>query len=339
VTPTAARQHITARDLPEIRAELATWLADAGPTGGQAVWARGFDPQTAEQERAAAARQATTLRAAELFYVSADMTRMAVSAGQALPSYRLHPEELPAPHGLLVWEEPATDSYDGPESTGCPIIAVSWAQRGNLVEVRSWARREEWLAFMAEGDPRAGLRDLTPAEVRALRLENPQPIVCMASSRLPFGKVPGWLSQAPADTSGMTLAEVEDFARSAGRQEQAERALVVTWLLMGQTLATEDEVHPPKASVKHLRRLDPNLLTSTRYVRLRHAKTLPEQRAEGDGAGGKAYRHRWVVRGHWRNHWYPSRQAHRPIYVHPHIKGPDGAPLLDPDRLVNVLRR
>ncbi|WP_228916870.1 hypothetical protein [Streptomyces sp. DH20] len=333
------QQHITARDVPEIRAELAAWLADTGPDGGQEVWARGFDPGTAAQERAAAARQAVTLQAAELFYVSADMTRMAVSAGQALPSYRLHPEDLPAPHGLLLWEEPATDAYDGGEYTGCPIIGMSWAQRGNRVEVRSWARREEWLAFMAKGDPRAGLRDLTPEEVRRLRLRNPQPIVCMSSGWLPFGRVPGWLSSAPEDTSGMTLAELEDLARSSGRQEQAERALVVTWLLMGQTLAREEDVRPSKAAVKHLHRLDPKLLTSTRYVQLRHAKTVPEQRAQTGEAGGKTYRHRWIVRGHWKNQWYPSRQAHRPIYVHPHIKGPDGAPLLDPDRLVNVLRR
>lgn len=48
---------------------------------------------------------------------------------------------------------------------------------------------------------------------------------------------------------------------------------------------------------------------------------------------------RWLVRGHWRNHYYPSRKANRPIWIDTHIKGPDGAPILDPDKLVNVLRR
>jgi hypothetical protein len=330
-------QQVTARMLPEIRAELVQWLADDGPGGGQERWAQGFDARTAAEERRAARDWAVALRAAELFYVSKDMTRMAVSAGLALPSYRLHPEDLPAPHGLLLWEEPATDAYDSGETTGCPIIGVSWAQHGGGVQLRTWCLREDWIRFMAKGDPRAGLKDLTGPEVRALRLAYPQQIVCMSRGFLPFGQVPGWLSSMPEDTSGMTVAELEDYSRSAGRQEQAERALVVTWLLMGQTLASSEEVRPSKAAMKNLRRLDPNLLMGVRYVQLRHRGSGPEEHAEGEA--GRSYRFRWIVRGHWRNHWYPSEQRHRPIWIRPHEKGPDGAPLLDPEKLVNVLRR
>jgi hypothetical protein len=331
-----ARQSLSPRSLPDIRAELAQWLADPGPEGGQARWSKGLDPRTAAVERRAAADWAVALRAAELFFVARDMTRMAVSAGLALPSYRLHPEDLPATHGLLLWEESATDSYEGGEYTGCPIIGISWAQRSGGVEFRTWCLREDWIASQAQGDERAGLADLTAEEVRALRLANPQQIVCMSSGWLPFGRVPGWLTSMPEDTSGMTVAELEDRSKVAGRQEQAERALVVTWLLMGQTLVREEETPPSKASVKYLRRIDPNLLTSVRYVQLRHAGRTGTERGEGPG---KAYQHRWIVRGHWRNHWYPSRQAHRPIWIDSHVKGPDGAPILDPDKLVNVLRR
>jgi hypothetical protein len=35
----------------------------------------------------------------------------------------------------------------------------------------------------------------------------------------------------------------------------------------------------------------------------------------------------WTVRGHVRQQWYPSLQEHLPIYIHPHIKGPEGKPL------------
>jgi len=326
----------SARILPEIRAELVQWLSDPGPEGGQTRWAQGLDPRTAAEERQAAADWAVALRAAELFFVAKDMTRMAVSAGLALPSYRLHPEDLPATHGLLLWEEYATDAYEGGEYTGCPIIGVSWAQKGGGVEFRTWCLREDWVTFMAKGDARAGLKDLTPAEVRALRMAHPQQIVCMSRGFLPFGKVPGWLSSMPQDTSGMTVAELEDHSKSAGRQETAERALMVTWLLMGQTLVRQEDAAPSKASVKQLRRIDPALLTSVRYVQLRHAGVVSREKGKG---GGRPYQHRWIVRGHWRNHWYPSRGAHRPIWIDSHVKGPDGAPILDPDKLVNVLRR
>ncbi|MFF7335395.1 hypothetical protein [Streptomyces sp. NPDC008150] len=333
-------QQLTARHLPEIRAELAAWLDDNGPDGGPAAWSKGFetfDPATAQNERRAAKDWAVSLRAAELFFASKDMTELAVSAGLALPAYRLHPEDLPAQHGLLLWETPATDSYEGGEFTGCPIIGVSWAQRSRGVQIRTWCLRDDWVTFMAQGDQRAGLADLTAAQVRALYAQYPQQIVCMSRGFLPFGKVPGWLSDMPDDTSEMTLAELEDYARSAGRQQQAERALIVTWLLMGQTLSWGEDVPAPKSAVKAIRRLDSSLLLSARYVRLR--RSVPVGREAAPEGAGRSYQYRWLVRGHWRNAWYPSRQAHRPVWISPHWKGPDGAPVLDPEKLVNVLRR
>jgi hypothetical protein len=333
-----AQQNLTVRHLPEIRAELVAWLTDPTDLGGPATWAKGFPPDIAEREHTAARMWATSMRAAELFYVSAGMARLAASAGLALPSYRLHPEDLPAEHGVLLWEEAVTEGEHGGESTGAPIIGATWAVRGNAVDVRTWARREDWITHMAEGDPRAGLRDLTPAEVRNLRTQYPQPITSMAQSRLPFGQVPGWLANPPQDPESMSLYELEDHDRTSSRIEKAERALVVTWLLMGQTLATTEDIHPTKASMKFIRRIDPGLLGATRYVQLRHQSMSPQARSDTAEAG-RTYRHRWIVRGHWRNQYYPSRRANRPIWIDAHPKGPDGAPILDPDKLVNILRR
>jgi hypothetical protein len=332
------KTRIDARQLPLLRAELADWLQNPGRDGGPAVWSRGFEPATAARERRAAHDWARALQAAELFYVSADMTRLAVSAGMALPSYQLHPEDLPATHGLLVWEEPATDPYEGGAGIGAPILGMTWAVQGRGVHFRTWCHREDWLAHMAKGDPRLGLRDLSPADIAELRRVQPQAIVCLSGGYLPFGRVPGWLAAAPDDTAGLTLAELQDYDRSADRQEQAERALVVTWLLMGQTLVREEPVHVPRSTAKVIARINPGLLGAVRYVQLRHRNVLPEQRGDADG-DGRAYRHRWVVRGHWRSQYYPSRQTNRPIWIADHIKGPDGAPILDPDKLVNILRR
>lgn len=333
----APAQDLGPRRLPEIRAELAAWLTDTGPGGGPHTWASGFDEDTAARERASAARWAASLTAADLFFIAADMTRLAVSAGLALPAYRMHPQDLPAPHGLVMWEEPVTGGFHGGEITNAPIIAATWAVRGSGIHVRTWARREDWIAYMAEGDERAGIRPLTPAEVRTLRLQAPQPITAMSEATLPFGVRPGWLTSPPPE--GTTLHQLQDHAQTWGRLEQAERALVVTWLLMGQTLATAQDVQPTKASAKFISRINPALLSTTRYVQLRHKAAVPEARADSDGPTGRSYRHRWMVRGHWRNAWYPSRQDHRPVWIDPHLKGPDGAPILDPGKLVSVLKR
>jgi hypothetical protein len=35
----------------------------------------------------------------------------------------------------------------------------------------------------------------------------------------------------------------------------------------------------------------------------------------------------WVVRGHWRNQWYPSQGVHKPKFIESYCKGPDDKPL------------
>ena len=39
------------------------------------------------------------------------------------------------------------------------------------------------------------------------------------------------------------------------------------------------------------------------------------------------YSCRWLVRGHWRNQFYPGSKSHRPRYIQPYVKGPDDKPL------------
>lgn len=47
---------------------------------------------------------------------------------------------------------------------------------------------------------------------------------------------------------------------------------------------------------------------------------------------------RWIVRGHWREQWYPSLDRHQPVFINPYIKGPDDKPLKDTSRLFAVVR-
>lgn len=65
---------------------------------------------------------------------------------------------------------------------------------------------------------------------------------------------------------------------------------------------------------------------------------LRRSATRGDGHSEVEWSHRWLVRGHWRNQWYPSEETHRLIYINPFIKGPDGAPLLLRDKVYNLTR-
>lgn len=69
-----------------------------------------------------------------------------------------------------------------------------------------------------------------------------------------------------------------------------------------------------------------------RVVRLRGRQS----EHDSTGMGGREYRHRWIVRGHWRQQWYPTLDDHRPIWINAHAKGPDDAPLLGGERVTVV---
>lgn len=51
------------------------------------------------------------------------------------------------------------------------------------------------------------------------------------------------------------------------------------------------------------------------------------------GKSSRTYSTRWVVRGHWRRHWYPSEQRHHPKWISTYIAGPEGAPITPSDKV------
>lgn len=108
--------------------------------------------------------------------------------------------------------------------------------------------------------------------------------------------------------------------------------LFAAFRLAGQgNLAEQSTERPPRPERRRAERAGlPE--RDVRVVRLRRGVSG----GGGDGSG-REYRHRWVVRGHWRQQpWGPGRAFRRPVYVLPHVKGPEGAPLLGGERVTVV---
>jgi hypothetical protein len=61
----------------------------------------------------------------------------------------------------------------------------------------------------------------------------------------------------------------------------------------------------------------------------------PNKPASEAGTSERDYHHQWVVRGHWRNQPYKTQGIVRPIWIAPHSKGPEGAPLLGGERVLH----
>ena len=54
--------------------------------------------------------------------------------------------------------------------------------------------------------------------------------------------------------------------------------------------------------------------------------------------GSVSWSHRWLVNGHWRNQWLPSRAAHRLQWIAGYVKGPASKPLVVKDRVTAWVR-
>lgn len=370
---------MTARDVPEIRARMASWARDPN-TDGAANWFTfwlGPQPEQATESRVfdrvdnvattISGTLAAQLPAAELFYVSDDMTELAGHAATTLTDYRLHPEDLPAQVGFMVYAHPpvagtAIDDRDG-------ITAVSWGPGRGGLWVHTWATPAPAWATGAARIGRA-LAEQPHDQVLARAIRGSQqpplepdagaPTTEQAGDLFAAGLLPN-LRRAPIPPSflpahgyywrGVTPMEFTDMqgwpgylpSNGEGMDADAkialERTILATWLLMGQTLVRSEQLTAPRAARRRIAREDPHLDPTVRYIDLRRARTEPsDHTTDEDRTSTREYRHRWIVRGHWRNQFYPSRNDHRPIWIDPHLAGPEDKPLLGGER-VNVLRR
>lgn len=70
------------------------------------------------------------------------------------------------------------------------------------------------------------------------------------------------------------------------------------------------------------------------YVTYRPRTT--RSRGDADQEPTRVYSSRWVVRGHWRRHWFPSEGRHHPKWISSYIAGPAGAPIRTRDKVTIV---
>ncbi|MCF1592462.1 hypothetical protein [Streptomyces muensis] len=328
----------TAREIPEVRADLAAWAADRS-RDGMANWLYCLgapDARTAYDDllppgvsttQALAARTAAGLRTAELYYVTSDMTALAHHAAQSLTDFEMRPEDLPSPVGMLAFEDPPM-RYAAAGNQ--PVRLVTWGPWLGHLAIDYWSGTREYLdqvdAHLETNPP-----DTDLAETQAWL-------------RTRFAHVAPGQMAALHPTTGFvyqrtTLIEpgLPDLSDTPEGDVALLRLIQATWLLMGQSLATSERVAADRASRRRIQRIDRDYGTEVRLIRLRRART--DRGADpAERPGTREYQHRWVVKGHWRDQWYPSRGTHKPIWISPYIAGPEDAPLIGGEKVFVLAR-
>lgn len=244
----------------------------------------------------------TGIRASELYWISAEFTQLATMAGHDFEKIVISREQLPAPHGFMVFQEPIGEL---PRDNGnCAYFrAVSWTLVPGGIWLNLYIQSEDGLTPYD-----------TPANIRE--------------------KIGYFLSASP----GVGLQFDTDMEIPPPGEGDFYLTVLATWFLIQQPGVADQRVTPPDKKLArsyqraHQRPMSPVTLVDLRKQPRRTAED--REKHEGRQLTKRVYR-----RGHWKRQFYgPGRALRKTIYVSGYIAGPEGAPLHESPRVVKVLR-
>jgi hypothetical protein len=117
-----------------------------------------------------------------------------------------------------------------------------------------------------------------------------------------------------------TPDDIPEGALEIGRETR--RYFMAFLAFIEQTLITVSDGRPDRATRRRLQKWfheDPII----KVVKLRRSESA--RSPDPSNAGDWAFQ--WLVSGHWRRQWYPASNRHKPIWISPHVKGPENKPL------------
>lgn len=290
------------RDVPGIRDEIANWGWAAAAAAAPADEPDGERMFGYYRDKVSRTQFPSLFAAAELFHVDETFAGLVSAAHDTMPHHSLTELDPPTPVGLVMNQLP---------------VAVPLARHFGDVAGWFWAATADSLI--------AGfLWDKRVTRGRPWRREYGRyaPILYKFAWGESFDSRP-WQEQ------GLALDNIRDFTRRSHRLYVSN--LVVFWNLLRQKSVAEESIATlPRPARRRMQRAG---LTPPRI----RVISLPGNRS-GTAAGEseREWRHRWVVRGHWRQQWYPSLKDHRPVWIAPHLKGPEDAPLLGGQKVYAV---
>lgn len=111
-----------------------------------------------------------------------------------------------------------------------------------------------------------------------------------------------------------------------------QRLAAAAWLMLAQPVvsAVQEPLTVKQADRFTRRKVAPQVVVVT----LRGPSL---SRGEADAGAGGQWSHRWVVRGHWRRQAHgPELAQRRMVWIAPHVKGPEGTPLIVPQKVYRL---
>lgn len=360
------------RDVATIRHQAIGWLDRQGEEyylaalldGRQPVYVDLSLPDNVHAARLAQAERAAMAQA-QLYFFDRDMCILLQHAYPTMPDFAPVPSDLPSEYGFAIFALPLSSHDSSPEAedtafhTGVllhsgevvdmdhrqtqqrvQIMGVSWRPHTPPDRTAIWTKGGVWMTLYAPHPS----HDL--ATHGRMGMSSEERVMWQAISRSTPQLIPdneSALSWYDRDT--WPDREAAFLLKNGQGTSSAARAVLAAFQLARQQnlaqVTTETTMMPPKpvpAGKKKPKQKPKPRRVDVRVVRLRGS--IPQQRADTSADAGtpsRQYQHRWLVRGFWRNTWYPSTGAHRPQWIEPYLKGPDGAPFKSKPEVVNLI--
>lgn len=272
---------------------------------------------------------------ADPYYISQPIARMLEDAHHTLPlSSTVTPADLPTIAGWIWIDEPK----------GWKVQQQSPVGEDYYIKAFLWACQPD-LPFLVVGFGRVpGHNDLTimgdyvwkpgdTVEHNSRQQTVHENIKARwGAEGYPFGYV----------VNGKAMAKTvpaEEYVRIVDAQGVEIRAMFASLVhFMSQRVSRVSRNGLPR----DVRRRLPDLYTKAHadpYINVVELRAVDYERHEDKPEGeGRDWSTRWIVRGHWHRYWYASEQRHKPKWIEPYIKGPEGLPVKGASKLFVVKR-
>lgn len=261
---------------------------------------------------------------ADPFFWSAKLCNLLEQVAPQIPDWTLTISSLPSEAGFIWFEKPLrlprTPAEFGVDEA-CPLAALSWSpiawkhtpgQPSRFWGMDTWEGADQiWLILSAYV-----LRNEIIEPVTQMSILDGESLSSLAS--LDAADDP--ISDPNRRVRDWSLNIMMYFASAVSFMEQ--RILV-------------SERQQPHRGVR--RRLPPFARgeSAIRVVLLRRRDGAIHSENQRD----VDWSCQWLVSGHWRQQWYAKTQAHKPKYIMPYVKGPEGKPLKPPTSRIFVVVR
>lgn len=235
------------------------------------------------------------------YFVSSEIATLIMQAAGTLPSCQLAADLLPTRDGFMYFETayrlPLTYAHT---EDGCwPLRALAWTPVGEPAKGNRGVLVSGWI-------------DTNP----------PHYIPLFAHSE---HWVFGDLWDMPRDTGralidpDLAITELE----SEGTLVNYRRVFMTALTFLAQELATVSKAPVPRAQRKLMERSRREVPNSVRVVHLRRFARPERDPDEQPHERHIEWKHRWQVRSHWRNQFYPSLSRHHPKFIDSYWKNKD----------------